>query len=107
MGTLTTVVTESIPVTTVPGGYPSKLDGPSGMLLGRHTDELTEWLGRALPAEVMPQSEYSGRAQVFVPAVRTLVEKVEVLQLSAVVCAASDALASAKVALQHRTMGAE
>ena len=105
LGTLTTVVTESVLAETVPGGYPSTLDGPSGMILGRHTDELTAWLGHPLPAEAMPQLEYSGRARVFMPTVRTIVEKDEALRLSVVVCATADVLAGANVTLQHRKMG--
>jgi len=30
------------------GGYPAVPNGPSGMLLGRHTDELSAWLGAKL-----------------------------------------------------------
>jgi hypothetical protein len=66
------------------------------MLLGRHTDELSDWLcgggcNATLPSEAMPcpGGGYAGRARVFVPTVRALVEKDEVLRISATVLAAA------------------
>jgi hypothetical protein len=92
LGVLTNIVSESLLAEQIPGGYPAVPNGPSGMLLGRHTDELRSWLGNGthnatLPPDAMPQAEYGGRARVYVPTIRTLVEKGEEIHIIATVLA--------------------
>lgn len=109
LGVLTNIVSESILASQVPGGYPAVPDGPSGMLLGRHARELSEWLGgpsgsnATLPSDAMPQPGYAGRARVFVPTVRTLAEPGETMQIEVTVLA--EPIDRVQVTMRQRPMG--
>ena len=109
LGVLTNIVSESILASQVPGGYPAVPDGPSGMLLGRHARELSEWLGgpsgsnATLPSDAMPQPGYAGRARVFVPTVRTLAEPGETMQIEVTVLA--EPIDRGQVTMRQRPMG--